>query len=283
MRGSVSTPGGGSGPGSAPASAASRSGPMRVRTPFSWISNDSVTGFCGSPSASSRSTASWRSSSWSNPRSSRSAMPPSTMRMTASQAWPTGAVNSMRSDGNWLLLRCGLGSNRRGADHLVAAHEAGHLAGRDALDRLGERQRQAPVTTGPGILLHARPDRARAVAELHGVDLGGRTVQGRARHLDARDVEGAARADDHASAPRVLADHVERLAGGDAEAAALPDGEQVLALVRAEPAPVEVHDLARLRAAAVAREEVGAARAREEAQVLALGALGDRQPRRARD
>src|SRR6266480_146 len=53
-------------------------------------------------SFSSRSTASWRSSSWSKPRSSRSAMPPSTMRMTASQAGPTGAVSSMRSDGNWL-------------------------------------------------------------------------------------------------------------------------------------------------------------------------------------
>src|SRR6266480_3525102 len=51
MRGSVSSPGPGGGPWSAMASAVSRSGPTRVRTPPSSSSNESVTGSSGSPSA----------------------------------------------------------------------------------------------------------------------------------------------------------------------------------------------------------------------------------------
>src|SRR2546423_1129143 len=63
----------------------------------------------------------------------------------------------------------------------------------------------------------------------------------------------------------------------------LPHREQMLAVVGPEHAPSHVHDLSATRAAAVAAQELRAGRAGEEAEVLALGPLGHRQPRGARD
>ena len=76
----------------------------------------------------------------------------------------------------------------------------------------------------------------------------------------------------------VLAEHVERLLGVDAEPLALTDGELVLAAVAAERAPGAVDDRPRpLAHAAVAREERRLAGAGQEAEVLRLALIGDGQ------
>src|SRR3954454_3452670 len=285
MRGSVSSPGPGGGPCRATARAVSRSGPMRVRTPFSSSSNERVTGSSGSPSASSRSTASWRSSSSSKPRSSRSAMPPRTIRITGSQSRPTGVISSiMSADIRELPLgrrrwrrprarRC----DRRKSNHGVAAHEAGRLPGRDAVRRLVELERERAVAAGGRVALHGAPDGSRAVAQLHAVDLA-RIAQKHASgdgHTGGR--ERAFRADHYAAV--VLAEHVERLGPGHADALALADREAVLARVSAEGATLLVDDVS----GGAAREEVIEARAGEEAEVLALGAIRHGQIRSARE
>ena len=59
----------------------------------------------------------------------------------------------------------------------------------------------------------------------------------------------------------------------------------MLALVRAEHPPVEVHDLARPAQArpSVALQELATAQARDEAEILALALVRDRQPGVARE
>src|SRR2546423_436997 len=81
----------------------------------------------------------------------------------------------------------------------------------------------------------------------------------------------------------VLANDVEGLVRGDAETSALADREEVLAAVRAEDAAAPVHDLTASTRCAVTAQELGTAGACEEAQVLALRPLGDRQTGCARD
>src|SRR5947209_13645281 len=295
MRRSVSSPGGGSGPCSAPASAASRSGPTRVRTPpCGSSSNESVTGFAGSPSASSRSTASWRSSSSSKPRSSRSAMPPSTIRTTGSQARPTGVLSCIRSacidrflQLFGLLRGLGRGLDRPPSNHGAASHEAGGLPGSGAVDRLVEQDPRAVVLAGhdrcalvlAGCERHLDParDGRRAVAELHVVDERGAAVKDHGRELEAIDGEGRARPDGHGVRAGVLRGDVERLAGGNAEAAALTDREAVVSVVAPDLAPGAVEDgawTARVEALGEPRpvelqEQLGS-EPREEAEVLAL-------------
>src|SRR3954452_169884 len=288
MRGSVSSPGPGGGPWSAPASAASRSGPIRVRTPRSSNSNESVTGSSGSPSASRRSTASWRSSSSSKPRSRRSAMPPSTIRITASQSRPTGVVSSILSAGMKKLSlrrrgRCAAGvrGDRRTSNHAVAAHEARRLPRSNAQRRLVELERERTVAPGTRDGGDAAADRPRAVAQLHAVDLAAIAVKHGSRDGHLLGGERAARADDHAAS--LLADDVQRLFGGHPEPAALADGEAVLPVVAADAIAGEVDDLAARRRAAVAADEVLRARAGQEAEVLALGALRHGQVSRTRE
>src|SRR4051794_24671881 len=239
MRGSVSSPGPGGGPCSAPARAASLSGPTRVRTPRSSSSNDSVTGSSGSPSASSRSTASCRSSSSSKPRSRRSAMPPSTMRITASQSRPMGVVSSILSAGMKKLSLRGRGLDPAGgrgdrgeSNHALAAHEARRLPGSDAERRLVELDREGTVASARQVARDAAADRRRAVAQLHAIDLARIAVKHGPGdgHLARRERLPWA---DH-DLLQFLADHVERLLGGEPYSSALADREVVLAVVPTE-------------------------------------------------
>src|SRR5690606_38305076 len=72
--------------------------------------------------------------------------------------------------------------------------------------------------------------------------------------------------------------HVERFAHRDTDAAALADGEMQYAVVPAQHAAVEMHDLAaerRIRAQLV--DDVGILALRYEADVLAVGFFGDDQ------
>ena len=102
-------------------------------------------------------------------------------------------------------------------------------------------------------------------------------------HGDAVRAQRAPRPHSHAPAARVLVDDVERLRGGDAEAAPLADREMALPGVAADDAAAGIDDLP----AAIGRDEVRrvaaqeallAAGAGEEAQVLALGLLRHGQP-----
>ena len=99
-----------------------------------------------------------------------------------------------------------------------------------------------------------------------------------------------ARADDHAVRGASFAsarpsEHVERLGRGDADAAALADGEVVVAVVAPDHGAVAVHDLARAasRRRAVAAQERAPAEAGDEAEVLALALVGHRQAGVARE
>src|SRR5919199_6577003 len=113
----------------------------------------------------------------------------------------------------------GRGDGAPAHDH-VAAQQAGHLAGGGAVDRLAELERDVPAAGGGR---YAAGHRARAVAQLHRVDLGGRPVQPGAAQPDLRGGERSTRPGHHAVAPDVRGQHVERLPGSDAEPAALAD------------------------------------------------------------
>jgi GntR family transcriptional regulator len=93
-------------------------------------------------------------------------------------------------------------------------------------------------------------------------------------------LEAAGRADGHGSAHRLDAEHVPRTAVGSgavhAQPLALPDGEPVGAVVRAEHRPVLIHDLARYRPQLPGQEAAGIA-VRDEADVVAVGLVRDEQ------
>ena len=94
--------------------------------------------------------------------------------------------------------------------------------------------------------------------------------------LHERRRQRLARADDDAPARRVERDDIERLAGGDAEAAALADGVMQDAVVAAEHAAVDMDDVAGLGGAGHQPLDHRAVVARRhEADVLAVGLFGD--------
>ena len=66
-------------------------------------------------------------------------------------------------------------------------------------------------------------------------------------HLDVPLQQRLARADDHAAGRRIDPHHIKRLAFGNAKAAALADGVVNDALVVAQHAAIEMHDVARLQ------------------------------------
>ena len=88
-----------------------------------------------------------------------------------------------------------------------------------------------------------------------------------------------ARADDDPPRRGIEPHHIERLAGGDAEAPPLADGEMDDAVMAAEHAAVEIDDVAGIgRARHQLLDHVGIAALRHEADVLAVVLVGDRQP-----
>src|SRR5205814_7300048 len=80
----------------------------------------------------------------------------------------------------------------------------------------------------------------------------------------------------------IEAQHIERMAGSDTEAAPLPDGEVDDTVVAAEHAAVEIDDVARLGGARPEPlDHLGVAAGRDETDVLAVMLVGDRQPEAA--
>ena len=117
---------------------------------------------------------------------------------------------------------------------------------------------------------------AGAVAQLDRVDRAAVAVQDRVADADAALLQLGPGADGDGVGGGVGGEHVERLRRGDADPAALADGEVVVAAVAAEGAAGGVDDRAvALAQAAVAAEEAALALAGEEAEVLALGLAGD--------
>jgi len=91
------------------------------------------------------------------------------------------------------------------------------------------------------------------------------------------------RTDDHPAAGGIQVHDVERLAGGDADTAALADGVVDDALVAAKHAAVDVHDVAGLGGAGLqALDDLGIAAVGDEADVLAVMLVGDGKAKRAR-
>src|SRR5262249_34891100 len=87
-----------------------------------------------------------------------------------------------------------------------------------------------------------------------------------------------ARPDHHAARRRIEPHHIERMAGGDAEPAALADGEVDDAGMSAQQAAVKIDDVARLgRAGLEPLDHLGVAARRHEADVLAIVLVGDRE------
>src|SRR5262245_29635213 len=97
--------------------------------------------------------------------------------------------------------------------------------------------------------------------------------------LHAARTERFARSDHDAARGSVEPHHVERMAGRDAEPAPLADGEMDDAGVPAEPAAVEIDDVAGLgRAWLEPLDHLGVAAGRHEADVLTVMLVGDRKP-----
>src|SRR4051794_3827941 len=174
------------------------------------------------------------------------------------------------------VVRQGRAGNPAAAEEAGAGVEDAGLAWGDA--GLGEGELDPGVAglaadaAGDGGLVVAVPDLDRLAV--------GRRGAGPARvgEIDARAGAGRARADDDAAAGGVEGLDVEGLAVGDAQAAALADRVAGDALVPAERAAVGVDDLARLgRVGAEAGDEVAVVALRDEADVLALGLVGERQ------
>src|ERR1700676_4751283 len=86
------------------------------------------------------------------------------------------------------------------------------------------------------------------------------------------------RAHGDAAAGRLQPHHIERRASGDAQSAALADGEMDDALMLPDGAAVEVDDIARLkRIRPQAADDLGIAPGRDEADVLTVLLVSDRQ------
>ncbi len=158
--------------------------------------------------------------------------------------------------------------------HAIIAHEAGELPGGHRARGLVELELHSPVVRLAGPAGHG----ARVVAQPHRLDLLESAVEADVVERHDRSAERLLGPDRHAVRAGVLVDHVKRIGAGDPEPAPLADRVVVLALVRAQHATVEVHDLAgpAQARASVALQELAPAEARDEAEVLTLALVRDR-------
>src|SRR3954447_13879723 len=216
---------------------------MRVRNPSGRISKDSCTLSCVPASASRRSTANWMSSRSSNPRSSRSATPPSTSRNTGSQPRSVGVCSAIRS-GRICDLLCG---NQSVADDAVSGQEAGHLSGRGGHEGLVQHDLDSGVYARGKVGRQLARNRLRAVAKLYMVNLFSAAVQLNSFDKEAVDCKRFLRSDGHVSCVGILADDVKRAPAGDSNAAALADREAVEAFVLGQNGAIERDHLSALR------------------------------------
>src|SRR5438067_11603363 len=132
--------------------------------------------------------------------------------------------------------------------------------------------------TGSEILLQARSETPPVRAHAHPVDAAAVAVKHELADLDMLREQCAARADEHGVGAGIGLEHVQGAGPADAYAAALADGEGVSALVLAQDPSLTIDDRARSRPqAAVALQEGALARAGEEAQVLGVLAVCDRE------
>src|SRR3954471_12641202 len=129
-----------------------------------------------------------------------------------------------------------------------------------------------------------RGDGRRVVAEADRVDLFAGAVKDGVPEADLPRLGVLAHADRDRVRVGVGGDDVKRLGGGDADPASLADGEVVVAGVAADRRPGGVEDgPGPLAQAAVALEKPRLALAGKEAEVLALGLLGDLETVTGRD
>src|SRR5919204_1480244 len=153
--------------------------------------------------------------------------------------------------------------------HQIAAHEAGRLAGGDAVGVVAELDDEALVGAGADRLDRAG-DRPRAVAQPDPIDPRPGAVERRLAKGDPAGGELLPRADDHPVRRGIGGEDVEGVVGADAEPATLANREVMVAAVAAHHAPARGDDLPRpVAEAAVTGEERALALAGEEAQVLA--------------
>ena len=116
------------------------------------------------------------------------------------------------------------------------------------------------------------------VAQANGIDAGAIAVEDRVADMDAAGDELLAGADRDRVPRGIGGDHVGGLVQRDAVAAALADGEVVVAAMAAESPAGAVDDVAlAIDEAAVAAEEAALALAGEEAEVLATRASSRRE------
>src|SRR4051794_24574548 len=161
------------------------------------------------------------------------------------------------------------------ADDAARGEQDRELPGSPAARLLAEVEVETRMASRAGLAADLCRDGPRAVAQLDRVHTRPRTVQDGVaqRHPASRELRPAADRD-HVRL-RVGAEHVERLRCREADAAALPDREVVVAAVAPDPTPAGVEEPAlAVTESAVVAQELALALAREEAEVLALGLRG---------
>ncbi|MPL79216.1 hypothetical protein SDC9_25091 [bioreactor metagenome] len=152
-----------------------------------------------------------------------------------------------------------------GADALLGVEQLDLRLGRAQRpqDRLARRAGRADLDRDMPFRLRGERFIAKPVDLAHRDDAGG---------------ERLLRADDHPPRLGIEPDDVKRLAAADAEPAALADGVMDHAAMRAQHLARQIDDLARIGGArAQLLDHAGIAAVRHEADVLAVGLVGDRQ------
>src|ERR1700761_6763397 len=190
----------------------------------------------------------------------------------AGSAARAGGGRSRRA--RWL----GRGGDRAVADDRLAVHQHRGLARRGGVEGLVEPQLERLVAARRGGT-ERRRERRRVVTEADVVDPAAVAVEDRVANLDPPRFDVLAGADRDRVGGGVGGDDVPRLVQRDTDPAALADGEVVVAAVAAELAAGAVDDGAlAVDQVAVTAEEALLALTCEEAEVLRLGLLRDRQP-----
>src|SRR5215212_4573789 len=165
-----------------------------------------------------------------------------------------------------------LGRDGAVTDDAIPGHQARDLSRGDRKGLVVEPDGEARMRPGGQRRVHARGRGDGAVAQLHPVDLVAWAKEDGVfdAHLAGRELLTCTHHDD--VRVRVLREHEQRLPGRDSEVASLAHRVAALAAMYAEPPAGAIADLARdVAPPAVTLQEPLAPRAREEAQVLALG------------
>ncbi len=168
--------------------------------------------------------------------------------------------------------------DRAVSDDQLTRVQAGDLPRRGALGGLQQLDAGRRVGACGQPLGHAAGQMPAAVAQLDGVDAGSVAAQDEVADRDGASEQSRARADGDGVGGGVGGEHVQGLARGDPEAAALADRDGVQPVVAAEAGAAGVEHRARAAAElSMTCEEVALRGAGEEAQVLRVLAVRDGQ------